>query len=54
MAGLRQVLLSLSVVQNFANFTIGVIDIASVVFFVSFAALFIFFTVRIIDKRRWS
>ena len=46
--------LGLSITQYYANFTIGLIDLPSVLFMLTLTGLFIFFTIRIIDKRRWS
>ena len=36
------------------NFTYGILSITDVVFFLSVIALFLFFTVRALEKRRWS
>lgn len=38
----------------YENFTYGVLSIVDVVFFLSVTALFLFFTVRALEKRRWS
>ena len=38
----------------YENFTYGILSIVDVVFFLSVTALFLFFTVRVLDKRRWS
>lgn len=43
-----------AVLTRFNNFAMGLFDIASVVYFVSFIAVFLYFTVRVIEKRRWS
>ena len=44
----------LSVYQRYTNFTIGVIHYDDIVFFLSIQALFIFLTVRVLDRKRWS
>ena len=44
----------LSVYQRYYNFTVGSIHYADVVFFLSMQALFIFLTVRSLDRKRWS
>ena len=44
----------ISFVGRYNTFTQGIIDYSNVVFFVGFAAIFIFLTVRILDKRRYS
>ena len=38
----------------YENFTYGILSITDVVFFLSVIALFLFFTVRALEKRRWS
>lgn len=40
--------------RNFSNFTYGVLNLANTVFFLSIVALFLFLTVRVFEKRRWS
>lgn len=44
----------LSVITRFANFTKGIFSLSDIVYFISLAALFLFFTSRVIEKRRWS
>lgn len=44
----------ISVIGRFNAFTSGIIDYSNIVFFVCFAAIFIFLTVRVLDKRRYS
>lgn len=44
----------LSFLTHYQNFTVGLLNLADVVFFLSVIALFIFFTVRVIEKKRWS
>lgn len=48
------VLDKLSVTSHFTNFVSGVLNPADIVFFVSFALVFLFFTNRVLDKKRWS
>lgn len=38
----------------YTNFTYGILSLVDVVFFLSVAGLFNFFTVRVLEKRRWS
>lgn len=45
---------SVSFLSRYNGFTQGVFDLSSIVFFVSAAFLFNFFTVRVLEKRRWS
>ena len=44
----------LSVNNRYNNFAIGVIQYDDIVFFVSMQALFLFLTVRILDRKRWN
>lgn len=43
-----------SLLSRYRDFTSGIFGIAPIVYFLSFIALFLFLTVRVIDKRRWS
>lgn len=38
----------------YTNFTYGILNVADVVFYLSVTALFLFFTVLALEKRRWS
>lgn len=38
----------------YTNFTYGILSAADVVFFLSVMGLFMFFTVRVLERRRWS
>lgn len=44
----------ISFVGRYNTFCYGIIDYSNIVFFVGFAAIFIFLTVRVLDKRRYS
>lgn len=48
------VLDKLSLTAHYENFTSGIFDPADVVFFVSWVALFLFLTLRGLDKKRWA
>lgn len=41
-------------ITYYVNFSYGLLNITDIVFFLSVTALFIFFTVRVLEKRRWS
>lgn len=45
---------SLSPFERYLSFINGVFDVTSVVFYLSVAALFVIFTVQVMEKRRWS
>ena len=44
----------LSVFERYGNFTNGLFDLTSVVYYVSMMALFVFATIQSVEKRRWS
>lgn len=48
------VLKALSFYTRYYDFTAGLFDPASVLFYISTAVIFNFFTVRVFEKRRWS
>ena len=43
-----------SLLSRYRDFSSGIFGIAPIIYFLSFIALFLFLTVRVIDKRRWS
>lgn len=45
---------AISVTQRYNEFNQGLFNISSLIYFLSLAVIFIFITVRVIDKRRWS
>ncbi len=51
---LPTVLRALSFYTRYYDFTAGLFDPASVLFYISTAVIFNFFTVRVFEKRRWS
>ena len=51
---LRYIFNFLSIFTRFQYFTNGVFDIASVVYYISVAAIFLYLTVRIYDRRRYN
>ena len=40
--------------SRYAPFTNGLLDISAIIYYISFAAVFLFLTVRVYEKRRWS
>lgn len=44
----------LSVTQRYGSFTAGTIHYDDVIFFLSMQALFLFLTVRLLDRKRWN
>ena len=45
---------ALAIFDRMDNFTSGIFDITGIVYFISVATLFCFFTVQSVEKRRWS
>ena len=45
---------NLSLFDRFASFTEGILDLSCAVYMISVAALFLFFSVQALEKRRWS
>lgn len=44
----------ISVYERYTDFTGGLFSLSSVVYYISVTVLFLFLTVRVIEKRRWS
>ena len=44
----------ISFMTYYNNFTLGILSLKDIVFFLSVTLLFIFFTIRVFEKRRWS
>ncbi len=51
---IANILQSVNFLNYYQNFTYGILNIADVVFFLSIIGLFIFLTIRVFEKRRWS
>lgn len=50
----QTILNSFSLSDRFQNFVYQMFDVSSVVYYLSFAAVFVFLTVQTVQKRRWS
>lgn len=50
----RNILESLSFQSKYSNFALGIVSFSDVIFFVSIAAMFLLFTDRVIERRRWA
>ena len=44
----------MSITSRYADFALGLIYYDNIFFFLSLQALFLFLTVRVLDKRRWN
>lgn len=42
------------VISRFSRFTSGILDFASIIYYISITAVFLLLTVRVYDKRRWG
>ncbi len=43
-----------AVLTRYNYFAMGIFDVAAIVYFLSFISVFLYFTVRVIEKKRWS
>ena len=51
---LRKVMVSIGFYNRYTEFTQGILNITSIVFFISAIFVFNFLTVRVLEKRRWG
>ena len=51
---LRSILSWISVMDRYAMLTVGRFDVSAIVYFISLCFSFLFITVRVYEKRRWS
>lgn len=50
----RSVISWISIFNRYQNFTYGIFDFSALLYYLSLAAAFLFFTVRVYERRRWS
>lgn len=43
-----------SLVDRFQNFSMGILDVTSIVYYITFSIAFVYLTIQMIEKRRWS
>ena len=43
-----------SLLKRFEIFNMGILSLSNIVYFISFIIAFVFFTIRVLEKRRWS
>ena len=53
-AAIRNFLSGLSVTNRYSYFASGIFSYDSLIYFVSLSAVFLFLTIRVFEKRRWS
>lgn len=51
---LKKILSLLSFQTKYSNFALGIVQFSDIVFFISITVLFLFFTERVLEKRRWA
>ena len=51
---IRNILSGISITSRYAYFANGIFSYDALIYFVSLSAVFLFLTVRIFEKRRWS
>lgn len=51
---IQKLLSALAFFDRFTNFANGIFDVTALVYYLSVAALFVFFTVQSMEKRRWA
>ena len=51
---LSEIISNVSFVDRYTGFTYGLFDLSNVLFFISATAVFLYLTVRVLEKRRWS
>ncbi|MBQ9375557.1 MAG: ABC transporter permease subunit [Ruminococcus sp.] len=51
---IKKILTSLSFLERYSGFTYGLFDLSNVLFFISTVVVFLFLTVRVLERRRWA
>lgn len=51
---LAKILDAFSLLSRYSDMNSGILDFTSIIYYLSFTAVFLFLTTRVIDKRRWS
>jgi ABC-2 type transport system permease protein len=51
---ITKILAWISLLKRYDDFTLGLLDLSSIVFYITFSAAFVFLTVRMLDRRRWN
>lgn len=51
---IQTIISNISMSTRYGNFSIGIFNLSDAVFYLSIATLFVFFTTRMLEKRRWS
>jgi ABC-2 type transport system permease protein len=51
---IRSALRSISIFDRYLEFTMGIFILSSILFFITIVAVFLFLTVRVLERRRWA
>ncbi len=51
---LGKVISSISIIDKYNNFMVGIFDVSALIYYISVAFLFLFITIQRIKKKRWS
>ncbi|MCL2020229.1 MAG: ABC transporter permease [Oscillospiraceae bacterium] len=51
---ISNILRSISVFERYRQFTLGIFTLPNILFFITGAAIFMFLTARVLEKRRWA
>ena len=49
-----KILMWFSLMSRYEDFNLGILDFSSIIYYLSFIAVFLFLTIRMVDRRRWS
>lgn len=52
--GVKNIIAKLSIFSRYYEFTLGIFSLENILFFVSLVAVFLFLTMRFVERRRWS
>ena len=50
----QDIINSIEFMGRYENFTMGIVKFSDIIFFLSVSALFVFFTVKVLERRRWN
>ncbi len=51
---IAEILNWLSLTYKYGSFPSGILNLSDIIYFLSFISIFIFLTIRVVEKRRWS
>jgi len=51
---IQDIINSIEFMGRYENFTMGIVKFSDIIFFLSVSALFVFFTVKVLERRRWN